>query len=886
MPFEPTVSIVIVNLNGLRHLDECFKSIQRLDYPKEKIEVVMVDNGSTDGSVEFMRKKYSWVKLIRNTQNEGFAKPSNDGARAATGEYVAFLNNDMRVHRRWLAELVQSIESNQATCAGSVILNWNGELLDFAGGSMTFYGMGFQYHFHEPIKQLDRMLSKDKDLFFACGGAMLVDRHVFLEIGGFDEDFFAYFEDTDLGWRLNTMGYRVVLSVKSRVNHKHHSTGSTFARERMRFLYFRNSLYTVYKNSSDAMLNKAFWPTILMNSALIFKESGLNEEDYDLQIAHGTFAHQEAHISHVAAAHLAAQNAFLKNLCLMSEKRAYIQSNRKKGDDQIAAFFTDPFACVGADAYAYHALKYDLIHLFGMDKAFHQTVKRKVLLVTSDQIGTKMAGPAIRYFEFAKALSKTCDVVLASYGTSGLESPYFKSVQYTFECEDNLCQEAIEADVIIAQGFILENTRNFAGIAKEKYLIFDLYDPLVIENIEALKDHSWVARRENAAYSLKALLRQLRIGDFFVAANSVQRDYWLGMLTSVNRVSPETYDASHNFSKMIDLVPFGISDEKPIHSHDVLKGVWPGINKEDFVLIWGGGVWNWFDPLSVIKAVKILSEQRSDIKLFFLGVKRPNPTTPEIRMLNDAVALAKKLDVYDKYVFFNFDWVDYNERQNYLLEADAGVSFHFDTVETRFSFRTRILDYLWANLPIIGTEGDYFSELIQTKGLGVTVGFKNVEDIVKAICKLADNKTFYACCKENMLPVAEGYRWSRVTKPLVDFCNNPVHMRELTFEVDGLNGQEKNREADSAYSLSSSFSVPSSRRPARRGSVQQMLYDIEQQQAELQKMMRSVSRSGRDTNERLAELQTWSYMMNDRFNKFKGGIANPFKIFKRLFRRR
>ncbi|ADU27070.1 glycosyltransferase [Ethanoligenens harbinense] len=878
MPFEPSVSIVIVNLNGLRHLDECFKSIQRLDYPKDKIEVVLVDNGSKDGSVEFVREKYRWVKLIRNTKNEGFAKPSNDGARAASGEYVAFLNNDMKVHKRWLAELVRSIEVNQATCAGSVILNWNGELLDFAGGSLTFYGMGFQDHFHEPIKELEPLFTQDKDLFFACGGAMLVDRKIFLEIGGFDEDFFAYFEDADLGWRMNTLGYRVVLSAKSRVNHKHHSTGSTFARERMRYLYFRNSLYTVYKNSSDEMLNKAFWPTLLMNNALIFKESGLNEEDYDLRISSGDFIHQEAHITHLGASHLAAQNAFVRNLRVMTEKRAYIQQNRKMDDDKIAAFFTDPFACVGADAYAYHALKYDLIHLFGIDQAFHHPFKRKVLLVTADQTGKKMAGPAIRYFEFAKAISKTCDVTLASYGMEGLEDTRFKTVQYTFEMEDKLCQAAVEADVILLQGFILDNTRSFPDIAKQKYLIFDLYDPFVIENIEALKDQPLTHRRGNAAYSLKALLKQLRLGDFFVAANIVQRDYWMGMLTSVNRISPEAYDISNNFSKMINLVPFGIADEEPVHARDVLRGVWPGINKEDFILIWGGGVWNWFDPISLIKAVKILSEERSDIKLFFLGVKRPNPTTPEIRMLNDAVALAKELDLYDRHVFFNFDWVDYNDRQNYLLEADAGVSFHFDTVETHFSFRTRILDYLWANLPIIGTEGDYFAELIREKEMGVTVGFQAVDEIAQAIRKLADDKAFYARCKEHIAQVAEDYRWSKVSKPIVDFCQNPVHLRDLTFHIAELESGEREevREIDR---------LPSVGRPARRGSVQQMLYEIEQRQIELQKSIRRVSHDGRDANERLAELQTWSYMMNDRFNKFKG-IANPFKFLKRLFRRR
>ena len=142
MTEQPKVSVVIVNLNGKQHLPMCFKSLSRLDYPQDKLEVIVVDNGSTDGSVELIRNRYKRVKLIRNTTNEGFAKPSNDGARAAQGDFVAFLNNDMKVRPDWLKELVCSLARNQAQCAGSVILNWNGEQSDFVGGGINFSGWG------------------------------------------------------------------------------------------------------------------------------------------------------------------------------------------------------------------------------------------------------------------------------------------------------------------------------------------------------------------------------------------------------------------------------------------------------------------------------------------------------------------------------------------------------------------------------------------------------------------------------------------------------------------------------------------------------------------------------------------------------------------------
>jgi GT2 family glycosyltransferase len=856
----PKVSIVIVNFNGKQHLNACLTSILRLNYPKDLIEVIIVDNNSTDGSIELLQSKYSWVKLIRNSKNEGFAKPSNDGARAAKGELVAFLNNDMRVQRDWLIELVKSLKNNNAQCAGSVCLMWNGKLVDFVGGSISFYGMGYQFNHLEDISGLKDQLSQDKEILFACGGSMLVDRNVFLSTDAFDEDYFAYFEDLDFGWRLKILGYKTVLSVKSRVYHKHHSTGNKFSFDSMQVVYDRNKLYTIYKNYDEELLQKAFWPSILMDIALLFDNSGIDKKDFDLRISKNETSKVQS-ISSASAAQLCALREFIYNIPKFTKKRNTIQSGRKCSDDEIIKFIPQPFICLGKDIADYNKVKFDIVKTFGIDKAFKNELKRKVLLVCSDKIGKKMAGPAIRYFEFAKVLANKFDVALASFGASDIQSDQFKIISYDYENPDNLTEEARTSDIIIFQGFVSEFCSEFYEIAKTRYLVIDLYDPYVIENVEIFKDHEMSRRKEDYEFSFNTLVNQLNTGDFFICANEKQKDYWFGMLSALGRLTPEAHDYSNNGNKIVSIVPFGLSDEKPQHNRSALKGVLPGINADDKVIIWGGGVWNWFDPLTLIKAMNIISQKRSDVKLFFMGVKHPNPSVPKMKMLNDAVELAKELNIYDKNVFFNFGWVDYDDRQNYLLEADIGVSCHFETLETRFSFRTRILDYLWASLPIICTKGDHFANLVEKQVLGISVDYEDENELTDAILKLLDDNDFYKKCKENMSKVSENFKWSNVTQPLVEFCDAPLH----------LNKNVANTEPESNENVVLKRNVK-----ARQGSLFEKLNTIEEKQNEVQRLMSVNSQMISRNKKTVEDIQAWTYMMNSRFNRVKI-FLRPFK---------
>ena len=156
-------------------------------------------------------------------------------------------------------------------------------------------------------------------------------------------------------------------------------------------------------------------------------------------------------------------------------------------------------------------------------------------------------------------------------------------------------------------------------------------------------------------------------------------------------------------------------------------------------------------------------------------------------------------------MFFNEGWVDYADRQNYLLEADIGVSTHLDHVETAFSFRTRILDYLWTCLPIVATGGDTFADLIESNGLGITVPPGDVDALEEALFRLLDDQAASDACRARLAEVMPAHTWARVLAPLVEFCRAPRRAADLAAPV--------------GYENMSELAVAVSRRPRLRDDV-------------------------------------------------------------------
>ena len=360
------VSVVTVNWNGQDHLTRLLPSLMELGVK----EVIVVDNGSTYGSKSFVRRNYPQVQLLENQINQGFAQPSNLGARQAHGRYVAFINNDMRAHANWIDAALTRL-SPEVPCVASRILDWEGRRLDFNGSSLQYLGYALQ---KDQGKLLEEV-SHSEQILFPCGGAMLIEREVFLRLGGFDPDFFALFEDVDLGWRLWIAGFGVALAPESIVYHRGHATLETQADEKTRYLMHRNALLTIMKNYEEENFRKILPLAILLALKRAVRSSGVRKESFYLwsQARHRLRAEDPAMQAQLIDAlnHLVALDDALQLLPQTLEKRRQIKACRRRSDAEIAALFGDPLRAIVEDPlYIKEELEYlemvDLGKLFNL----------------------------------------------------------------------------------------------------------------------------------------------------------------------------------------------------------------------------------------------------------------------------------------------------------------------------------------------------------------------------------------------------------------------------------------------------------------------------------------------------------------------------------------
>ncbi len=335
------VGVVTVTYNGLDHLRSFVPALQRntQDYA-QGIRLLVVDNASTDGTEEWLKSQS--IEYLPLKENCGFAKPNNIGvAHLADCQYVALLNNDTEVQPLWLEPLLETLENDpEIVAAGSVLLDWSGEKLDFAGGEVSFSGHAHHKNQGQPLSELEEA---SREVLFLCGGAMLVRKELYLGLGGFDEDFFAYFEDIDLGWRSWLAGYKMVLVPRSRVHHRHQGTAKRLPFPPRMRLYERNALCTILKNYSEGHL----WTALAASLWAVFaRASAYSSFDYSGFLPSDPLPETpppEGHypISDLSAAQLLALEDMAENWELWMGKRAAIQAMRRRDDRDILPLFGD-----------------------------------------------------------------------------------------------------------------------------------------------------------------------------------------------------------------------------------------------------------------------------------------------------------------------------------------------------------------------------------------------------------------------------------------------------------------------------------------------------------------------------------------------------------------
>lgn len=256
---SPKVSVVILNWNGRRYLDDCLTSLEAQNYPG--FEVILVDNGSTDGSVEWVAGRFPQVQVIRNETNVGFAAGNNQAIRASQAEFVVTLNNDTRVEPGWLAALVAAAEEDPAVgmCASKMLFAGRPGIINSTGINLDPVGIAWDRRGGELD---DGQETEPTEVFGPCAGAALYRRAMLDQIGLFDERFFAYMGDVDLAWRARLAGWCCLYVPRARVYHVHSATareGSPFKNR----LLGRNKIWTIAKNYPTARL-ALYLPLIML----------------------------------------------------------------------------------------------------------------------------------------------------------------------------------------------------------------------------------------------------------------------------------------------------------------------------------------------------------------------------------------------------------------------------------------------------------------------------------------------------------------------------------------------------------------------------------------------------------------------------------------------
>jgi len=766
------VSVVLVNYRGADDTITCLNAFDDVAWPRERLELIVVDNDSGDDSVQRIRAAVPAAIVIDAGANTGFAGGCNLGVSRATGEYTGFINNDARPHAQWVSEAVAVFEAEPFVgSVASKVLDWDGNLIDYVDGSLTWFGMGYKREVEKPDSVAYAL---PKDVLFGTGAAMFVRTALYREVGGFDERFFMFYEDVDFGWRLNLLGHRVRYVPTSIAYHKHHVAMKKFGNFRESYLLERNALLAMYKNYDDASLAKALPAAMALAVRRSIARTGIDASSLDLQRSPGGDDVGTLNVPKMALSGPFAIDYFVDQLPSLLASRRELQGLRRRTDRDLFPLFREMIEpAYGMPTYlAAHEV---LVDAFGIVE--HFTARHRILVVTGEPLLDRMAGPAIRAWEIAKALGPEHEVRLASTGGDKVTHPDFE----VLAAGGSALRELTDwADVIVFQGFLLEAAPWL--IASSKIIVADVYDPFHLEQLEQARDLGSEGRATSVRETTRILNEQLERADFLMCASEKQRDFWLGQLAGQGRINPTVYDEDQSLDSLISVVPFGISDEAPVQTRHAIKGAVAGIGPEDKVILWGGGIYNWFDPLTLIRAIDRLKNRHPDVRLFFMGLKHPNPGVPDMRIAWETQELSRTLGLTGTHVFFNAGWVPYDERVDYLLDADVGVSTHFQHVETAFSFRTRILDYLWASLPIVATDGDTFGTLIRAHGLGRVVPAQDVDALVVALEEMLYDEVAVGEVRASVHDFAVGYEWSRVLRPLVEFCRLPRRAPDLALE--------------------------------------------------------------------------------------------------------
>jgi len=742
----PTVTIIVLNYNGLKHIQNCFSSLAQINYPNEQLELLLVDNASIDGSIEYIQSHYPQVHVVCNEQNLGFGSGNNVGARAATSQYVVFLNNDMWVDPQFIEGLVKTVQSGpDVVCAGAKILNWDGTRFDFAGSACHFAGYAYQEALDKPFTP--EQFSSVKPTLFACGGAMIIDRQVFLDIGGFDGDYFAFYEDSDLGWRLWLLGYKVVFAPDAIAYHRHHGTTQRLSNYRKQVLYKRNTLYSVIKNYAEENLGNVLSAVLLGTVSGVVEQAiskgQLDREDYYIKST------QEASESNLSLdkeniSTLVAIQDVVDHLPQLMEKRRFIQENRRRSDQEVAQMFRWPFRLwPGVD----NTTQYKVADAFNLQCLF-ENLPRRVLVISSDILpypGLPTVGSGLRAWGLGQGLKSRGHEVIFSMPKAAVigreEVVPTEVAQLAWEPGTLLSViHAVEPDVVVVCNWPILDAipTHLLGIP----VILDQHGPHLLE-----REYQKFGDPEG---NTQSKLRTLRKADFFTCAGKKQMAYFQTWLKRAGWTEREIHQRTA-------AIPISLSPNLPERNP-----------QNEIAFVYGGVFLPWQNPSTSLSTLVEILDRRKTGKLYFFGGKHPVYTVDSGIFESLLSRLQESPHVIAPGMVSHEDLI-----AKYTM-AHVAIDVMERNPERELAFTTRTVEYLWCGLPVIYNNYAELSDYIREYNAGWIVDPEDSEAIAAVINEIFEHPEQVVERSRNAQRlVREQLNWEQTIAQLDRFIRRP-----------------------------------------------------------------------------------------------------------------
>jgi glycosyltransferase involved in cell wall biosynthesis len=389
----------------------------------------------------------------------------------------------------------------------------------------------------------------------------------------------------------------------------------------------------------------------------------------------------------------------------------------------------------------------------------------RILVLSRAIVGPSMASPGIRAYQIAGALGRALpekEITLAIPMAKEVVPPKPNVKVQVWHGPSDAVALAREHEVTVARNF----PPHFARLLGQHRFALDAFTPFYIEWMEfSRRDIEPMWRRTWMAGNRWYLNTQLTLADFIFAPTNGSGTCG-SACHGAGAGPPDVYERDPSLRRFIDVVPYGVP-QTPLDAHGpVMKGVVPGIEPTDRVVLWNGSVTEWNDTITLVHAMDRLAGRRPEVKLVFMGIDHPDYVTgPSAGTLARTIQLGKDLALDNRNVFFLRGWVPYERIDDWLGEADLSVCLGYENLESRFAFRTRYVDCFRAQLPLLCTQGDVLAERVRDGPLGITVPERDADAVAAGIERLLDDGELNAQCRANMAAIGKSSpgtrRWSR-----------------------------------------------------------------------------------------------------------------------------